>query len=107
MHTRALRVPLRQSLNRWSRLVSVFMASWMLWACSGDQGPMGNDVKPPVALGVSDGMATGREWRTTPLWGLRLMRGFLNGEAFLLHDGRARTVEEAIRLHGGEARSAR
>jgi CxxC motif-containing protein (DUF1111 family) len=54
-----------------------------------------------------DGEASGREWRTTPLWGLRLMRDFLNGEAFLLHDGRARTVEEAIRLHGGEARAAR
>ncbi|MNC98445.1 hypothetical protein D3C83_163940 [compost metagenome] len=35
------------------------------------------------------------------------MRQFLNGEAFLLHDGRARTVEEAILLHGGEAAAAR
>jgi CxxC motif-containing protein (DUF1111 family) len=54
-----------------------------------------------------DGAASGREWRTTPLWGLRLMRRFLNGDAFLLHDGRARTVEEAIRLHGGEAARSR
>jgi CxxC motif-containing protein (DUF1111 family) len=54
-----------------------------------------------------DGSASGREWRTTPLWGLRLMRHFLNGEAFLLHDGRARSVEEAILLHGGEAKAAR
>jgi hypothetical protein len=51
--------------------------------------------------------ATGREWRTTPLWGLRLIRQFLNGEAFLLHDGRARTIEEAILLHGGEAQRSR
>jgi CxxC motif-containing protein (DUF1111 family) len=35
------------------------------------------------------------------------MRQFLNGQAFLLHDGRARTVDEAIRLHGGEAAGAR
>jgi CxxC motif-containing protein (DUF1111 family) len=54
-----------------------------------------------------DGGASGREWRTTPLWGLRLMRQFLNGDAFLLHDGRARTVEEAILLHGGEAMASR
>jgi CxxC motif-containing protein (DUF1111 family) len=54
-----------------------------------------------------DGDADGREWRTAPLWGLRIMRQFLNGEAFLLHDGRARSVEEAIRLHGGEGQAAR
>jgi CxxC motif-containing protein (DUF1111 family) len=35
------------------------------------------------------------------------MRQFLNGDAFLLHDGRARSVEEAILLHGGEAAGAR
>lgn len=55
----------------------------------------------------SDGSADGREWRTAPLWGLRVMRDFLGGEAFLLHDGRAGSVEEAILLHGGEARGAR
>jgi len=54
-----------------------------------------------------DGDADGREWRTTPLWGLRVMRDFLNGHAFLLHDGRAGTVEAAILLHGGEAQAAR
>ena len=54
-----------------------------------------------------DGDASGREWRTTPLWGLRLMRDFLDGEALLMHDGRARTVEEAILLHGGEGKKSR
>ena len=54
-----------------------------------------------------DGDATAREWRTTPLWGLRLMRDFLNRDAFLLHDGRASSVEEAILLHGGEGQRAR
>lgn len=66
-----------------------------------------HDMGDALADNRPDGGASGREWRTTPLWGLRLMRQFLNGQAFLLHDGRARTVEEAILLHGGEARRAR
>lgn len=65
-----------------------------------DMGEALSDQRP-------DGQASGREWRTTPLWGLRLMRRFLNGEAFLMHDGRAGTVEAAILLHGGEAQRAR
>lgn len=66
-----------------------------------------HDMGDALADNRPDGSATGREWRTTPLWGLRLMRRFLNGDAFLLHDGRARTVDEAIRLHGGEALASR
>jgi CxxC motif-containing protein (DUF1111 family) len=66
-----------------------------------------HDMGDGLADNRPDGSATGREWRTTPLWGLRLMRRFLNGEAFLLHDGRARTVEEAITLHGGEGAASR
>ena len=66
-----------------------------------------HDMGDALADNRPDGNATGREWRTTPLWGLRLMRRFLNGDAFLLHDGRARTVEEAIMLHGGEATRSR
>jgi CxxC motif-containing protein (DUF1111 family) len=54
-----------------------------------------------------DGDADGHEWRTAPLWGLRVAREFLNGQLFLLHDGRAHSVDEAIRLHGGEASGAR
>jgi len=50
--------------------------------------------------------ATGREWRTAPLWGVGL-RATISGEAFYLHDGRARTLEEAILWHGGEALSAK
>ncbi len=41
-----------------------------------------------------------RQWRTPPLWGLAESGPYL-------HDGRARTVDEAIRRHGGEARAAR
>jgi CxxC motif-containing protein (DUF1111 family) len=66
-----------------------------------------HDMGDALADHRPDGRASGREWRTTPLWGLRLMRQFLNGDALLLHDGRARTVEEAILLHGGEAQRSR
>ncbi|MEX3011331.1 di-heme oxidoredictase family protein [Hoeflea sp. TYP-13] len=47
-----------------------------------------------------------REWRTPPLWGIGLTREVL-GEENYLHDGRARTLEEAILWHGGEAETAR
>jgi CxxC motif-containing protein (DUF1111 family) len=66
-----------------------------------------HDMGPGLADNRPDGAASGSEWRTTPLWGLRLMREFLNGDAFLLHDGRAGTVEDAITAHGGEAQMAR
>ena len=49
--------------------------------------------------------ASGREWRTAPLWGLA---GHPHGTPrALLHDGRARSVAEAIMWHDGEARGAR
>ncbi len=66
-----------------------------------------HDMGPELADDRPDGDADGREWRTAPLWGLRVMRDFLAGDAFLLHDGRARTVAEAIGFHGGEAAAAR
>lgn len=66
-----------------------------------------HDMGDALADGRPDGSATGREWRTTPLWGLRLMRQFLDGEALLMHDGRARSVEEAILMHGGEGKKSR
>lgn len=66
-----------------------------------------HDLGEALADHRPDGNATGSEWKTAPLWGLRVMRDFLDGSAFLLHDGRARTVEEAILLHGGEAEAAR
>jgi CxxC motif-containing protein (DUF1111 family) len=46
--------------------------------------------------------ASGREWRTPPLWGIGLIRT-VNGHTELLHDGRARNLAEAILWHGGEA----
>jgi CxxC motif-containing protein (DUF1111 family) len=66
-----------------------------------------HDMGDALADDRPDGGANGREWRTTPLWGLRLMRQFLDGQALLMHDGRARTVEDAVMLHGGESKKAR
>lgn len=60
------------------------------------------DHRPEGA--VPDG-ADGREWRTPPLWGLGLIRT-VNKHDLLLHDGRARTIAEAILWHGGEAAAA-
>lgn len=45
--------------------------------------------------------ANGNEWRTPPLWGIGLTQ-IVNGHNFFLHDGRARTMLEAILWHGGE-----
>jgi CxxC motif-containing protein (DUF1111 family) len=66
-----------------------------------------HDMGDGLADNRPDGDADGHEWRTAPLWGLRVAREFLNGQLFLLHDGRAHSVDEAIRLHGGEAAGAR
>jgi CxxC motif-containing protein (DUF1111 family) len=66
-----------------------------------------HDMGEGLADGRPDGDADGREWRTTPLWGLRVARDFLDGDLYLMHDGSARTIEAAIELHGGEATQAR
>jgi CxxC motif-containing protein (DUF1111 family) len=50
-------------------------------------------------------LANGREWRTPPLWGLGLIEK-VNGHTFLLHDGRARNIVEAILWHDGEGNRA-
>ncbi len=47
-------------------------------------------------------LANGKEWRTPPLWGIGLTQ-VVNPKATFLHDGRAKTLEEAILWHGGEA----
>jgi CxxC motif-containing protein (DUF1111 family) len=65
-----------------------------------------HDMGRGLADGREDFLASGSEWRTPPLWGLGLMRT-VNGHTFLLHDGRARDVSEAILWHGGEAEAAK
>lgn len=58
-----------------------------------------------LADGVAQGMASGTEWKTPPLWGAGLVQT-VNPDATFLHDGRARTLSEAVLWHGGEAQSA-
>jgi len=65
-----------------------------------------HDMGPGLADNRDDFAATGSEWRTSPLWGLGLVDD-VQGYRFLLHDGRARTFEEAILWHGGEAEASR
>ncbi|MEP1442251.1 MAG: di-heme oxidoredictase family protein [Hyphomicrobiales bacterium] len=65
-----------------------------------------HDMGEGLADNQQVGVATGREWRTAPLWGLGLTKT-VNGHTFFLHDGRARNYKEAILWHGGEAETAR
>ena len=62
-----------------------------------------HDMGEGLADGRPDGMASGREWRTPPLWGIGLT-GTVSGHTFFLHDGRARNLTEAIVWHGGGSR---
>jgi CxxC motif-containing protein (DUF1111 family) len=59
-----------------------------------------HDLGPDLDDKIVQGQASGRDWRTTPLWGL-------GARPRLLHDGRARTIAEAVLTHGGEAAAAR
>lgn len=65
-----------------------------------------HDMGEDLADGRPDFAASGRQWRTPPLWGIGLIEG-VNGHDRLLHDGRARGVLEAILWHGGEAEGSR
>jgi CxxC motif-containing protein (DUF1111 family) len=62
-----------------------------------------HDMGPGLTSHGGEGDASPREWRTTPLIG---WRGHIPGHRYL-HDGRAATIDEAIRWHGGEAQNAR
>ncbi|NNF51908.1 MAG: hypothetical protein HKN59_05680 [Gammaproteobacteria bacterium] len=84
-----------------------------------------HDMGPGLADDLGEGVASGAEWRTTPLWNLGHSINVMLGDAKandevskrrdpndinrigFLHDGRARTIDEAIRWHGGEAENAR
>ncbi len=65
-----------------------------------------HDMGEGLADGRPDFGASGQEWRTAPLWGIGLTET-VSGHTYFLHDGRARSLEEAILWHGGEAEPAR
>lgn len=65
-----------------------------------------HDMGTGLADDRPEGVASGQEWRTAPLWGIGLTK-LVSGHTQFLHDGRARNIEEAILWHGGEAQTAR
>ncbi len=65
-----------------------------------------HDMGAGLADGRPDFKASGREWRTPPLWGIGLVQT-VNDHTNFLHDGRARSLLEAVLWHGGEAETAR
>lgn len=78
-----------------------------------------HDMGEGLADSLGEGLASGAEWRTTPLWGIGLsacVTGGVEGpfqkqtctpHHDYLHDGRARTIEEAILWHGGEGQASK
>ncbi|MFV0410513.1 MAG: di-heme oxidoredictase family protein [Paracoccus sp. (in: a-proteobacteria)] len=65
-----------------------------------------HDMGEGLADNRPEARADGREWRTAPLWGISLNKQVTGTESYL-HDGRARSLIEAILWHGGEAEPAR
>ena len=65
-----------------------------------------HDMGEGLADNRPEGEASGREWRTAPLWGIGLTET-VNGHTFFLHDGRARNLLEAILWHAGEAEKSK
>lgn len=65
-----------------------------------------HDMGPALADSRPEARATGNEWRTPPLWGIGLTEQ-VSGHTYFLHDGRARSLLEAVLWHGGEAQAQR
>ncbi|MCL4675355.1 MAG: thiol oxidoreductase, partial [Pararhodobacter sp.] len=65
-----------------------------------------HDMGDGLADHRPEGRATGTEWRTPPLWGIGLTQT-VSGHSYFLHDGRARSLLEAVLWHGGEAQRQR
>lgn len=62
-----------------------------------------HDMGSGLDDGYTEGQALTSEWKTPPLWGIGLAKKSQGGQYFLMHDGRARSIEQAILMHGGEA----
>ncbi|PUZ26364.1 thiol oxidoreductase [Chitinophaga parva] len=65
-----------------------------------------HDLGDGLADGRPDFVANGNEWKTPALWGVGLFEK-TNGIPYYLHDGRARSLEEAILWHSGEAEKSK
>jgi CxxC motif-containing protein (DUF1111 family) len=65
-----------------------------------------HDMGAGLADNRPEARATGTEWRTPPLWGIGLTEQ-VSGQTYFLHDGRARSLLEAVLWHGGEAQAQR
>ena len=65
-----------------------------------------HDMGPGLADNRPEARANGSEWRTPPLWGIGLTQR-VSGHTYFLHDGRARSLLEAVLWHGGEAQPQR
>ena len=66
-----------------------------------------HDMGPELDDGYTEGIALTSEWRTAPLWGIGLAAASQGGRVHLLHDGRAKTLVDAIGFHGGEGAASR
>lgn len=65
-----------------------------------------HDLGPALDDNYTEGNARTYEWKTPALWGLGLSKNSQGGGYFLMHDGRAHSIEEAILLHSGEAQAS-
>ncbi|MCE3227383.1 MAG: thiol oxidoreductase [Bacteroidetes bacterium] len=65
-----------------------------------------HDMGAGLNDGYTEGKALTSEWKTPPLWGLGLSKNSQGGKYYLMHDGRATSIEQAIQLHGGEAQNS-
>lgn len=66
-----------------------------------------HDMGPDLDDGYTEGSALTSEWRTPALWGLGLSPDSQGDTYYLMHDGRARSIEQAILMHGGEAQNSK
>ncbi|PBQ34022.1 thiol oxidoreductase [Sphingobacteriaceae bacterium] len=66
-----------------------------------------HDMGPGLDDGYTEGSATTAEWRTPALWGLGLSKNSQGGNYYLMHDGRATSIESAILMHGGEGEKSK
>lgn len=66
-----------------------------------------HDMGTGLDDGYTEGSAKTFEWKTPALWGIGLSENSQGGNYFLMHDGRARSIEEAIMMHGGEAKNSK